>query len=153
MDQAAACIAQQIPLLRYTHVEIGCRRRKMLLHLLGEVMHVDDNFADARIAQMVKHMIQQGNPAHLYQWLRTVGSQRHHPRAFAGRHDHRCIDMLTHRYAIPWAWRCAFQPEYACRTSVSLAQGLDGPSHARASPTCAVGRTNTVPCHRVSTNA
>ena len=65
VDQAAACIAQQIPLVRYTHVEIRCRRRKMLLHLLGEVMHIDDNFADARITQMVKYMIEQGNPAYL----------------------------------------------------------------------------------------
>ena len=90
----------------------------MLLYLLCAIMHVDDDLADAGIAQMVKHMVEQGNAAHFDQGLRPVGGQGHHARPLARRHDHRCIHMLNHRCLISQGYYCARPQGYACRTSV-----------------------------------
>ena len=64
------------------------RVRDMIDDLVGQIMHIDDGFGDAGMAELVEHMIEQRLAGHRHHRLRHMVGQRPHPHAETGGEDH-----------------------------------------------------------------
>ncbi len=87
LDHAAAGAEHLAALVGDDHA--GPRARGGVLDdLVGQIMHIDDGFADAGVGELVEHMIEQRTAGHGHQWLRHLVRQGTHARAEAGGENH-----------------------------------------------------------------
>ena len=87
LDDAAAGAEHLVALIRDD--DAGPRARGDVIDdLVGQIMHVDDGFADAGIAELVEHMIEQRAAGHAHQRLWHPVGQGAHAHAKSGGEDH-----------------------------------------------------------------
>ena len=64
--------------------------------LVGQIVNVDDRLADAGVAELVEHVIEQRAACHRHQWLRHPIRQRAHAQAETGGEDHGFVGFDGH---------------------------------------------------------
>ena len=84
---AAAGAEQQSALIGNDNARQG-PARKVLRHLVGEVMHVDDGFFDAGVGETIEHMVNERFARDPHQRLRHRVGQRAHACAESGGQHH-----------------------------------------------------------------
>ena len=87
LDDAAAGAEHFIALIRDDDAG-PCALRGVIDDLVGQIVHVDDGLADAGIAELVEHMIEQRAAGDAHQRLRHLVGQRPHAQAETGGEDH-----------------------------------------------------------------
>ena len=87
LDDAAAGAEHRVALVGDDHARARAAR-DMIDDLVGQIMHIDDGLADAGVAELVEHMIEQRAAGHGHQRLRHPVGQRAHAHAEAGGEDH-----------------------------------------------------------------
>ena len=87
LDDAAAGAEHLVALIGDDDPRLRARRRYGD-DLVGQIMHIDDGFADAGVGELVEHMIEQRLAGHAHQRLRHVVGQRAHAQAETGGEDH-----------------------------------------------------------------
>ena len=110
LDHAAAGAEHFVTLIRNDHA--GPRaRRDMIDDLVGQIMHVDDSLADAGIAELVEHMVEQRPACHAHQRLWHPVGQRPHADAETGGEDHGFGGLDGHfkNFSNPGSCACLFQ--------------------------------------------
>ena len=86
-DDAAAGAEHPVPLVRDDHAGPGARG-DVIDDLIGQIVHVDDSFACACVAELVEHMIEQRATGHAHQRLWNPVGQGAHAYAKSGSEDH-----------------------------------------------------------------
>ena len=87
LDDAAAGAEHLVALVGNDHA--GPRAgRDVIDDLVGQIMHVDDGLADAGLAELVEHVVEQRLAGHAHQRLRHPVGQRAHAHAETGGKDH-----------------------------------------------------------------
>ena len=143
LDQPSAGFEQQCALVGDGDGEFIGLGREMGFELIGEIVDVDHQLADARGAEPVEDVVDQWLAVELHQRLGMMVGQRAHPLAEAGGHDHRGVG---HRRGDLGAEteRAAGGHAASVQAAARLSAGMLASNQARtgSSPGCARSRSS-----------
>jgi hypothetical protein len=87
LDDAAAGAEHLVTFIGDGHAGPGAAG-DMIDDLVGQIMDIDDRFADTGVAELVEHMIEQRATRYLHQRLWHLIGQRAHTQAESGGENH-----------------------------------------------------------------